>query len=247
MKRPQVGPFVAATIGVLSLGSAPARATTITLTFQNLVNETVIGPYFNGQDSSNPNLGVGPNDGIVFSPTAEELRPGYNGNAPSGGTGKFSNNPSGQNGVLYFAFSSTAGAAGYMNDASGFTSLTSVYSLLNNNPLYDGAVTLWSGLNGTGTQVGSTSLNAASTAQTCTGTYAAHDEFCTWSSATVTTSSGLVAESATFGPINPGSASGDSTEFDVLQITPVPLPACAWLMLSGMGGLGLFGRRKPAA
>ena len=33
----------------------------------------------------------------------------------------------------------------------------------------------------------------------------------------------------------------------IQQFTPVPLPAAAWLLLSGVGGLGLFARRRRAS
>jgi hypothetical protein len=35
-------------------------------------------------------------------------------------------------------------------------------------------------------------------------------------------------------------------EFANLTLTPVPLPAAAWLMLAGLGGLGLVARRRAA-
>jgi hypothetical protein len=42
-------------------------------------------------------------------------------------------------------------------------------------------------------------------------------------------------------------ASGDQINYTLTSLTPVPLPAAAWLLLSALGGLGVAGRRRLAA
>jgi len=218
-----------------TLAASQASAATVTLPFGGgqEVNAANIENYFNGGTDS---FGTtGPNDGIVFSTPAENLNAGYNGSGFSGGTGKFENDPSGATSVLYFA-SVPTGTAAVMNDTAGFSGLSFDYSLLNNTASYASTVQLWSGLNGTGTEVGTLSLAANGTTVACTST---HDEFCTWSSASNQNFTGI-AESAVF--------TGDArtyTEFDQLALnTAVPLPPTLLLMLGGMGGLAFFARRR---
>jgi hypothetical protein len=229
----------AAAIG-LALGASQAMADTI-VTFGTETNQAFIDNYFNGGVDSQGRTGT--NFGVVFGSNAESLKAGFSGTGGTG-TGKFENLPSGAPGILLFAPAGTnnpspAAPANTINIAGGFTSLSFNYSLLNNTAADGSVEDIWSGLNGTGTLLRVISLSAAATSVACTNS---HDEFCTWSAASL---AGFgTGKSITF----TGNAQG-LTEFDHLDFTaaaPVPLPAALWLLISGMGGIAGFARRRKS-
>jgi hypothetical protein len=224
---------------VLGLGAAQVKATTITLPLGGLKSGADILDYFAGGNDSVPSDGVGPNLGLTFSSNATAQKAG----TTSTSDGRFENEPSGQGEVLYFSSSSTVPAV--MNSASGFGGLSFDYSISGNNAnlgstaAYSTAtVDLWSGLNGTGSLLDTITLTPVTNPVACT-THG--DAYCNWS---VGMATGFgTAESVTFG----ANATSSFTEFDDVQLA-VPLPAAAWLMLSGVAGLvGVARRRRIAA
>jgi hypothetical protein len=231
---------VAVSIG---LGGAGAHANTVTLPLSGIHTGADIGTYFDGGSDSVPTDGTGPNLGIAFSSNATAQKAG---DSQASGDGKFENNPSGQGEILYFSSSNTTAA--YMNDAAGFTGLSFNYSYSNNSGAA-GEAYLYSGLNGTGTLLETLSLSPAATSVGCA---ARTDAYCTWSSASTGTAAFGTAESVVFaaaGLTAAPSATGSPTivtEFDGVAVTPVPLPAAAWFLVSGFSGLAGFARRRRA-
>ena len=116
-----------------------SAADPIVLTFEGLKNNEPIDAYYAG-GFGGAGSGPGPNYGIVFGPDSLAII-----SELAGGSGNFQNNPSGVT-IAYFL----SGPGDVMNMASGFNTGFSFYY---SAPYYAGNVTVWSGLDGTGTEL----------------------------------------------------------------------------------------------
>ena len=115
-----------------------ALAAPITLTFEGLQNQEAVDNYYNGGLGGNGS-GPGPNYGVTFGSDSLALI-----STADGGSGNFSGNPSGDR-VLFFL----RGPGDFMNVAAGFSNGLSFYYA--DQVGFTGSVSIYSGLNGTGT------------------------------------------------------------------------------------------------
>jgi hypothetical protein len=139
MKTPLSKIFFSMCLGVLFLlGSSAAQAVNV-LTFEGLGDQEPINNYYNGGLGGNGS-GPGPNFGITFSSQSLSVI-----DSDNGGSGNFSNNPSGHTIMFFLAGNDT------MNVAAGFTTGFSFFYSANATP---GSVSVFDGLNGTGNLLG---------------------------------------------------------------------------------------------
>jgi hypothetical protein len=202
--------LAALTTGLLS---APAFSTPITLDFEGATSfASIDGFYSGGTDGggvSGANLGVSfGGDALAIS---NDALGSYYSNAPTPGT------------VM-----APVGSSSTMNVATGFSGTASFYY----SSTAATSVGIYSGLDGTGSLLGSFSLYA-NAQNGCSDS-----PYCFWQMATVDFAG--IAQSIQFGD------AANVAGFDDVKVTAVPAPAALWLMMSGLGGLGVFSRRKRA-
>jgi hypothetical protein len=192
--------------------------------------------YTSGDLTGNAQYGPGPDLGFTFS--ANELVESSGTNA-----GKFENLPTGDldGNTQVLSFSGLGGATttDTINFTDGFSNVTFNYSLGTNSAAYAQTAEVWSGLNGTGTVVGTIALTASANPVTCSTRL---DAYCSWSAATGSGFNGI-GESITFGVAN--TVASENLELDALTVSAVPEPAQFRMMLTGLllVGMFVFGRR----
>jgi hypothetical protein len=127
----------------LAASATVARATTIVLTFEGVGDQASVNDFYNGGTDSAGHSG--PNYGIHFTSDSLGLI-----EADQGGTGNVENEPSDKT-VLFFL----SGAGDTMDVAAGFNT---GFSFFYATPSVPGTVTVWSGLDGTGSLLGTLAL-----------------------------------------------------------------------------------------
>jgi PEP-CTERM motif len=192
-----------------------------------------INGFYNGGTSSDGTTGT--NFGIEFSSNAQAICLNSLAvscsNTSRGGLG----NPGSQRGGLFFL----DGSQTFMNRAAGFTNgFSFFYTAINSG----GSFSVWTGLNGTGTLLGS--LNLTTTTGSCPG-YGAG--FCPFSAAGLAFSG--TAQSVTFSGVANQIVFDDVTFGNSVPDQPpnnnvVPEPATVVLMGSGLLMLGGIARRR---
>lgn len=201
--------LIALTAGLIS--AAPAFSAT--LDFDHAGAYNFIGDYYNG--GTNDAGASGSNFGASFGPDALVIANdeyfSYYSNAPTPG-------------VL-----AAVGADSALNISAGFSGDFSFWYSASEAT----SVSIFSGLNGTGTLLGTIALQA-NTQNGCSDT-----AYCHWDQASLNLSD--IAQSIQFG--NTAGLAG----FDNVTFTAVPVPAAGWMMLSALGGLGAVVRRKRNA
>jgi hypothetical protein len=213
------------------VAASVAQAATIDLTFEG-INKTYpsgyafIQNFYNGGTSSDGTSG--PNFGISFSPNAQAICLNSTSvscsNTSRGGLG----DPNSQKGALFFL----SGSQTFMDVAAGFTTGFSFNYVSLTQP---GSVSVFSGLDGTGTLLGTIALTP--NAGSCPGYNA---QFCPFSPIGVAfagtamsvsfagVANQIVFDDVTFGSVTPG----------------VPEPSTWAMMMLGLAGLGLAGYRR---
>jgi hypothetical protein len=224
-------------MGVVLFSAVAARADgVVDLTFEGIApypndNNVMIEGYYDGGTSSIGTTGT--NYGISFPDNALLIclnTPGTTcSNTSRGGLG----DPASQEGGLFFL----SGTDTYLDDPAGFTTGFSFnYAAVNEG----GTISVWSGLDGTGTELGSLAL--PTTPSTCAPSYGAN--FCPYVADGLTLSG--TAESIDF------NGTADQIAFDDVTFgsstpggppTNAPEPGSLLLLSSGLLGLGAF-RRK---
>jgi PEP-CTERM motif len=201
------------------------HASVITLTFEGLGNLESVDNYYDG-GLGGSGSGPGPNDGITFSSNSLSLIEDNH-----GGTGNEGGEPAGDTALFFLS-----GGADTMNVAGGFTT---GFSFFYSAPFDAGSITVYSGLNGAGTVLATLALPLTEDAGGgCPDNPGAN--FCPFVPIGVSFSG--TAESVNFG------GSANQIVFDNITIgSPVaggaaPEPASVFLLLSGIGAIGLYRR-----
>lgn len=209
--------IAAASLAVLM---APAMAANpIVLDFEGIPDETAVGDYYNG--------GGGTNYGVHFSQATLALV-----DSDAGGSGNFANEPS-PNTIMFF----TAANNAVLTFAAGFdTGFSFFYTSATSAP-----VTVWSGLNGDGTLLGTINLTAQYN-QNCTGDPTG--QFCHWDAIGVAFSG--VAHSINFGGTANETGYDNITFGSATPVASVPEPSTYALMALGLAGIGFVARRRKA-
>ena len=204
-----------AIVSLLFLGSASAQ--TFKLTFEGLQNLEGILEAYNGGVGSMGSSGT--NYGVSFGSNALAII-----KTSAGGTGNFSNNPSGSTIAFW-----TTGPGVTMNVAAGFNTGFSFYY----SSIQAATVTVYDGLNGTGNVLGTVNL-VVQNQNGCSGT-----NYCNWTP--IGLSFNGTARSVGFG------GGADATGYDDITfgtsnpVVPAEIPTLSeWgmVIMSGLLALG---------